>query len=321
MRFDFSAGAFVYKKEHGKTLVLFLERVHGGPLDLPKGHLERGEDSEQAAKREIMEESGLAVDFVPYFKRRIHYFFRENRTHVSKTVTLFIADSGSKSVKISQEHSGYRWLDREQALSEVKYPDIRKMLPDVFEYIERYENISALNSEYSKLPQTLGRWGLSKTFVPGDGPLDAKTMVLGQAPGRNEDVLKKPFVGRSGKVLDFMLKQARLKRDKIYITSCVQFFPPENRLPTKEEVVACRRFLESQIRIIAPKNIILLGNLACSTMLGYDKVVQNHGKLVKKDGINYFITFHPAMALRSSKRVAKLMEEDFDSIGERVLAK
>lgn len=317
MRFEYSAGAFVYRIEKSETQVLFLIR-DDKKFDIPKGHIEKGENARQAGKREILEESGLEVEFLPEFEDKSKYFFVHDGVKILKRVTLFMAKVEGDNVKISHEHSGYRWMGKDDALKKVGYKNMQKLLVRVFNYIEKYEQIAKLNSEYAKLPKQQKSWDLSYTFVPGDGPADARTMVIGQAPGANEDILKKPFVGRSGKVLDEMLKLSGLSREKVYITSCVQFFPPKNRGPTDEEVLLCKDFLMHQISIIKPKNVILLGNFACNNLLGYDKVSQNHGKTVKKDGINFFVAFHPAMALRSSVIVAKLMREDFASFKEKL---
>jgi len=90
------------------------------------------------------------------------------------------------------------------------------------------------------------------------------------------------FVGRSGKLLDEILKKSRIKRSEIYITSVVQFFPPANRVPTAKEIELCKPFLEKQINIIKPKFIILLGSVASKATLGVENIDENHGKIVKK---------------------------------------
>lgn len=317
MRFEYSAGAFIYKMEKGKPFILFLKNGKNN-MDMPKGHIEKGESVEQGALREIREESGINAKFLPYFRESTKYFFVEKKAKILKRVYFFIAKSEGDAVKISEEHLGYRWMDKENAIAETKFKNMKKMLPKVYDYIEKYELVAQLNKEYQELPKTLGNWGLSSRFVPGDGPLDATIMIVGQAPGRNEDIEGKPFVGRSGQALSNYLKKAGIKRERVYITSVVQFFPPENRGPTKEEVALCKPFLLRQIGIIKPRNIILLGNFACEALLGGGKVTQIHGKVVAKDGINYMITFHPAMALRSSKVVAKLLDQDFVHFGEKI---
>ncbi|MDE1827788.1 MAG: NUDIX domain-containing protein [Candidatus Micrarchaeota archaeon] len=319
MTLEQSAGACIYRIDNGRPQILFLLQK-SGRLDTPKGHVERGESLEEAAKREIFEESGLKVEFLPHFKEEIRYFVRKGKRKIPKLVTLFLAKMGGGKVKISHEHKAYKWLDLDGALELNTFKDLERHLRRMFEYVGRLERMEELNREYASLPSKHRDWDLSKTFVPGDGPLDAKIMLIGQAPGANEDILKKPFVGRSGKVLDRMFKTAGLSREKIYITSCVQFFPPKNRGPTDREIAECKQFLMRQIAIVKPKSVILVGNFATNNLLGFDKVSQNHGKSIKKDGVSYFITFHPAMALRSSKKVAALMEQDFKLLKERLLS-
>jgi uracil-DNA glycosylase family 4 len=160
-------------------------------------------------------------------------------------------------------------------------------------------------------------WDLSRNFVPGDGPLNAQVMLIGQAPGRFEDRQRRPFVGRSGKLLDWMIKSARLKRENVYITSVVQFFPPKNRMPAAKEISLCKRFLSGQIKVIEPRFVILLGNVALNAVLGMRSVHANHGSVIRKDGTTYMITLHPAAALRFKKSKA-IMRQDFSKFGRLI---
>lgn len=167
-----------------------------------------------------------------------------------------------------------------------------------------------LNSEYAKLPKRQKEWRLSRNFVPGEGPANAKVMLIGQAPGRNEDIQKRPFIGTSGKFLDKLINLAGLDRKETYICSVVQFFPPENRIPDDEEVELCREFLFRQIDIINPKVIILLGALSAKTVMNVEKVGTNHGQIIRKNGRIYFISMHPAAAVRIRSKMP-IMENDF----------
>jgi DNA polymerase len=310
MRFEYSAGGFVYRKTSNNVLLLFLVSENN-ELDIPKGHIEKNERTEETAKREIKEETGLDVDFVPYFKEHTEYFFYRGKERTFKRVVFFLAKTNRRDVRVSYEHSGYKWLNFEEAMSKVKYKDIKILLPEVFDYIDRYERMNRLNGDYTALSKTVKNWHLSTNFVPGEGPLNAKIMVVGQAPGRNEDQQRKPFVGRSGLVLNEMLKVAKLKRDRLYITSVVQYYPPKNRTPSREEVGVCKEFLMKQIDVIKPMNIVMLGDVACNSLIGGVKVSRDHGRVMRRDGVKYLITFHPAMALRSKNKVAVLMKNDF----------
>lgn len=171
-----------------------------------------------------------------------------------------------------------------------------------------------LNLRYSKVPVKVRGWSLSKNFVPGDGPLDAKVMFIGQAPGRNEDVQGKPFVGVSGQFLTKLMNIAGLDRKSVYICSIVQFFPPGNRMPTDTEIQACKGFLFRQIEIIDPKVVVLLGSLACRTVLNFDSIMKNHGTVVNNDKRIYLLSMHPAAAIRIRKNMPA-MERDFKKFG------
>jgi DNA polymerase len=170
-----------------------------------------------------------------------------------------------------------------------------------------------LNLEYGKIHREMKDWSLSRRFVPGDGPLNAHVMFIGQAPGRNEDVQKKPFVGVSGQFLTKLMDIAGLDRRSVYICSVVQYFPPDNRLPTDREIGLCRPFLFRQVGIVDPKVIVLLGSLACKTVLDLDNVMKNHGRTVRNNNRIYFISMHPAAAIRIRKNMP-VMERDFKKL-------
>ncbi|MGC9204926.1 MAG: uracil-DNA glycosylase family protein [Candidatus Micrarchaeia archaeon] len=315
MKFEFSAGSFIYRVRGSSIEMLFLLSPKGD-LDIPKGHIEKGESAEQAAHREIKEETGLEVKFIAFFKRVNKYFFYEGKDKIVKTVTLFLAESNRNKVIVSSEHSGYKWLDYSSAMHELRYKDMKVLVPKVFDYISRYEAMKKLNKEYALLEKSKG-WSLSRRFVPGEGPLDADIMVVGQAPGNNEDIMQRPFVGRSGMLLEELLKHAGIKRKNVYITSAVQFFPPKNRVPSPEEIERCRPFLIKQIEIVKPRYIVVLGNVALSALLQMNAIGLLHGKSVSKDGITYLLTYHPAAALRF-KRVKTIMENDLKGFSQLI---
>lgn len=319
MRHELSAGAFVYKIERGRALFLVMLHDDRKSWDLPKGHVEKGESMEQAARREIKEEAGIAAEFLPSFREQINYIFSERGGRIYKTVLYFISKVGTDTrIRVSEEHDAYKWLTYDDALKTTTYRTMKQLLPKVDDYISRYERMEALNKEYAALPKRHPRgWDLSKTLVPGEGLLNATLMFIGQAPGRNEDRLRRPFIGRAGQLLDKALEHARINRKKTYVTSVCQFFPPENRLPTDEEISLCKPFLLRQIDIIKPKYIVLLGNVASKCMLGNGEVGKSHGKFIKKGSIVYMPTFHPAAALRF-KRIDALLIGDIKSLSQRI---
>jgi uracil-DNA glycosylase len=155
----------------------------------------------------------------------------------------------------------------------------------------------------------LKRTAKSLCFARGrDG---ARVMFIGEAPGRDEDLQGKPFVGRAGQLLDRMLGAIGLGEDDVYITNTVYWRPPGNRTPTPEEVEACAPFLARQIELNAPDVLVLLGNAAAQSLLGLNEgIMRLRGKwLIYASGereIAALATLHPAYLLRNpeAKRLA-----------------
>jgi len=149
--------------------------------------------------------------------------------------------------------------------------------------------------------------------VPGEGPLNAKTIVIGQAPGAEEDKTGRPFVGRAGKLLTALLAVAGIKREKVFITSPVKCFPPKNRKPTKTEIESCFPYLRKQIEMIDPVNFILLGEVALKAFFPEKKLKDFRGKIITENNRRYFMVNHPAAGVRFQK-FKKILEKDFKTI-------
>ncbi|MEM0139556.1 MAG: uracil-DNA glycosylase family protein [Ferroplasma sp.] len=309
MKSEFSYGIIIYAAFPDGVKYLFLKRKEGW-YDFPKGHIEAGETGQEAAIRETLEESGLTIkesSLVPFFNYTIAYQFNYHGIEIDKHVSMYMSEIDYRAeIKISHEHVGFKWLSYSESMINLRYRNQQ----DAIKYAESYRNklcsMKEINSRYSKVSEMPG-WELSKTFVPGEGNLNAKICILGQAPGRNEDIQKRPFIGRSGKLLDSMLAEAGIGREQAYITSIVQFYPPGNRVPDSKEISICMPFLKEQLDILKPHIIILLGNVAINSMLNIKGVMENHGKFI---GNKYFITFHPAAALRNPATL-DLMRADF----------
>jgi uracil-DNA glycosylase len=138
-------------------------------------------------------------------------------------------------------------------------------------------------------------WQGAKHGVPGEGPLNAKVMFIGQNPGADEDETGRPFVGRAGKFLTKTLAEFGINRDDIYITNIVKHVSPQNRKPYDDEVAACLPYLTTQISIIRPKIIVLLGKSATDTP--------------RLQGLTYFEVIHPSAAMRFEKMRQKFREQ------------
>jgi uracil-DNA glycosylase family 4 len=154
--------------------------------------------------------------------------------------------------------------------------------------------------------------------VPGEGPADARIMMVGEAPGRHEDEKGRPFVGRSGKVLDGLLRSAGLKREELFITSIVKCRPPHNRVPRRNEYEVCiQAHLRRQVDLIRPDLICILGGVAASALLNLRSVNGYRGKLLELNGRRYYVTYHPAAAGRNTAWRAK-MSEDLAALERRL---
>lgn len=151
----------------------------------------------------------------------------------------------------------------------------------------------------------------AKSLCFARGRAGARLMLIGEAPGRDEDLQGKPFVGRAGQLLDRMLEAIGLSENDVYITNTVYWRPPGNRTPTPEEVEACAPFLARQIELNAPDVLVLLGNAAAKSLLGVSEgIMRLRGKwLTYASGgrdIATLATLHPAYLLRNpeAKRLA-----------------
>lgn len=142
----------------------------------------------------------------------------------------------------------------------------------------------------------------------GVGPVPAKVMVVGEAPGLREDQVAKPFQGKSGKLLDSILKELKVSREDIYITNAVKCHPPGNRTPEKSEIKACIDYLNKEIERVQPRLIIALGNIALYAVTGHSGIGKYRGKecTSKFGGITTVPTYHPAAVLRSPKYMSQL---------------
>ncbi|MFX1317559.1 MAG: uracil-DNA glycosylase [Promethearchaeota archaeon] len=146
--------------------------------------------------------------------------------------------------------------------------------------------------------------------VPGVGPQNTKLVIIGEAPGRQEDLQGEPFVGAAGQLLTKMLESAGIKRETVFITNTVKCRPPENRQPLTDEREACYPYLLRQLELIQPKVIALVGRVPAETILETNlRMGTMHGKTIERLGRTYFVMFHPAAGLYNQNLVSE-MEAD-----------
>ena len=165
-------------------------------------------------------------------------------------------------------------------------------------------------------------WKTRNNPVAGEGPVIAKVMFIGEAPGYNEDLQGRPFVGKAGKLLDELLRSVELDRKEIYITNILKCRPPNNRNPQSSEVSSCTPYLDKQITNIQPSVIASLGNFASSYVLekyGFqaEKIGKIHGKTFHIKNLLFdariIPLYHPAAAVYNPN-IKDILMEDFKSI-------
>lgn len=133
----------------------------------------------------------------------------------------------------------------------------------------------------------------------GDGPVPAKVMVIGEAPGYREDEIKKPFAGKAGQLLDSLLSEVGLPRESVYITNSCRCRPPDNRNPSRTEIKACSHFMRLELGEVKPTYLLLLGNTALQAITGKSGIMKKRGALMNVGPYKVMPTLHPAAALRN----------------------
>lgn len=163
--------------------------------------------------------------------------------------------------------------------------------------------------------------GKSGKPVVGEGNADADVVLIGEAPGKQEAVVGRPFIGRSGKLLRSLIAEIGLDEHAVYITSPVKYLPngPDGTpggTPTSQDIAHGRLHLMKQLDVIQPKFVVLLGRVAAEGVLQKKvAVASEHGEVIEeRDGIRYFLTVHPAAALRFALKYKPIIQNDFQKL-------
>ena len=149
--------------------------------------------------------------------------------------------------------------------------------------------------------------------VPGEGPENAEIMLIGEAPGFNEDKQGRPFVGAAGQFLEKLLASANLSREDVYITNTVKCRPLNNRDPLPVEMATCRKYLDRQIAAIAPKVIVTLGRHSLTSFLPKETITKARGRPRSVNGMILFPMYHPAAALHQQS-LREVIEADIKKL-------
>lgn len=180
------------------------------------------------------------------------------------------------------------------------------------EFLERLRRLDSLEA-VGAFARGCTRCGLRagcRGVVFGEGDPHARLCLIGEGPGRTEDELGRPFVGRAGELLDKILAAAGFPRAAVYISNVVLCRPPDNRTPADEEMAACRPYLERRLEVIAPDIVVLLGATPLRALIGdRARISQERGRWHRLEGRWVLPTYHPAYLLRNPSRKAEVWED------------
>jgi len=153
-------------------------------------------------------------------------------------------------------------------------------------------------------------WQGRTNAVPGEGPVDAQIMFVGEGPGEQEDLQGRPFVGPAGQLLDELLRHVGFRREQVFITNLVKCRPPGNRTPLPAEVDACHPYLVAQIATVKPLLLVPLGGPALQKLIDPKlSISQVHGRVLERRGLRSLPLYHPAAALHRGNLRQTLFED------------
>ena len=182
--------------------------------------------------------------------------------------------------------------------------------------IDQLKEVKAECFACTKCPLHKGDKKVSSPHVFGRGNVNAKVMVVGQNPGFNETVQKKPFIGAAGKNFDAFLAEIGMSRKDFYITNTVKCYSPGNRAPKSNEIAACKSILQREIEIVKPKLILVLGNYALQYFIKETGITSKHGMVIKslEFDIPVFVMYHPSPMNMNKSAIKQEARADFERL-------
>lgn len=230
--------------------------------------------------------------------------FLENEKEMYGPFSVNIGVKSKKTLSVSKEKN-HSETKIEEASAEKRKPEA-KSVPEpekltLNQKLERCRNLDELKA-FCETSNQLNTDLEGTNLVFGVGNPTADLMIIGEAPGYNEDQQGEPFVGAAGQLLNKILKAINFNRDDVYIANILKHRPPDNRNPTAEERERSLPFLERQIDLISPKVILCVGKVSGTTLLGIDDALKRmRGQFYDYRGAKLTVTYHPAALLRNPK--------------------
>lgn len=260
-------------------------------------------------------------NYLKFYKKNYNYLIQSNELKSDSVYEIDVeaeSDSGAVKDEFTQNYTSTKTENVEipMAKKTVQAP-VQTLLNEDW---KNSKNLLELK-EAIKDCRKCDLWKTRTSFVFGEGNPKADLVVIGEAPGADEDEQGKPFVGRAGKLLTEILKAINFEREDIFICNILKSRPPNNRNPLPEEIDACEPYLFKQLELIKPKMILCVGTFAAQTLLRSKETLgKMRGKFHEYQGIPTMVTFHPAALLRNPnwKRPTwedvQLLRKEFDKI-------
>lgn len=241
----------------------------------------------------ITETENTVKNFERFYSGKLYI---DNELPETKNVIAEIPAPENMKIKAKKSNENSVTVKDKSAVAEIDIFGNENIKREEWEFAE---SLDELNSKIN----TCQKCALGKTrtnFVFGVGDPNADIVVIGEAPGADEDAQGEPFVGRAGQLLNKILEATGFKREEVFILNILKCRPPANRNPTPDEVELCRPYLEKQLKLINPKLILLLGKVASESLLKTKEPLNKlRGKVHDYKGWKVMITFHPAALLRN----------------------
>lgn len=206
------------------------------------------------------------------------------------------AEMGPPTPKVAKKRSESVIVKDKSAVAEIDIFGNENIKREEWEFAETLDELNAKINTCMKC----GLGKLRNNFVFGVGNPNADVVVIGEAPGADEDAQGEPFVGRAGQLLNKILEATGFKREEVFILNILKCRPPGNRNPAPDEAELCRPYLDKQLKLINPKLLLLLGKVASETLLKTKEPLNKlRSKVHDYKGWKLMITFHPAALLRN----------------------
>lgn len=240
------------------------------------------------------------INYLKFYNEHYNYSISqiEMKEH-SKDNSLFQQDEVKEKYKSVSDVEIFKLKLKDEEVTVVKDAGRNSFQSTKEDWME-CKTLEAFSHEIKNCPKCKILFETRKQVVFGTGNPDANVVVVGEAPGADEDEQGKPFVGRAGKLLTDILKAINFNRDEVYICNILKCRPPGNRNPLPDEIVNCEPYLFKQLEMIKPKMILAVGTFAAQTLLKSKETLSKmRGKFHIYNGIKMMVTFHPAALLRN----------------------